>query len=50
MLVFIGYLLSVPAFQPLGTASNFFAPKIMKNLGTPLLWGVQKYLPLAFQA
>lgn len=39
MLVFIGHLLSVPAFQPLGTASNIFAPKIMKNLGTHLFRG-----------
>jgi hypothetical protein len=41
MLVFIGHLLSVPAFQPLEQLQIFFAPKIMKNLGTHLLWGVR---------
>jgi hypothetical protein len=37
-------------FSPFEQLQIFFAPKIMKNLGTHLLWGVQKYLPLTFQA
>jgi hypothetical protein len=50
MLVFIGHLLSVPAFQPLGTASNIFCFKNYEKFGHPFVMGVQKYLPLTFQA
>jgi hypothetical protein len=50
MLVFIGHLLSVPAFQPLRTASNIFCSKNYEKFGHPFVMGGSEISAINFSS